>query len=329
MSPEKCISSLEQLSKNFDYAVVVAPPKELIEITKALHAQLLQPSPQLTEMLSNKYKAIQSLRGCGVMVPDTRLANVYSGVALREAMLPVVVKPTLLTGAACVEVAKDSSELNAALQSVAKCSLESDVVVQEFVEGVHGSILAFYSADKPLFYSANLQFIGSAGRELKFFGGLAPLRSKVFKDSAEAVVTKVKKCFPRLYGFVGMDIVWSSGKPFVVEVNPRPTTSIVPLAKLLQKLPQGTLKGMLFGDSALYAGDAVMQYSYYVKSKRGSLAPLNMCEEVLSFPQSEQVIVVGEVENPLPALDRVKSLVGNLVYDLSAVLLAEAQAHGP
>jgi len=327
VNPQQCISDLERASRHFDYAVVIAPPRELIEISKSLHTQLLQPSHQLIELLSNKYTAVQSLRECGITVPSTKLIKAHGGVDEEKITLPAVLKPTLLTGAACIEVVKNASELAEALQSVTKCSSESEVVVQEFVEGVHGSILAFYDTNNVKLYSANLQFISSTNRKLKFSGGLTSLRSREFKAQAKDVANKLKKCFPSLYGFVGMDVVWSSGKTFVVEVNPRPTTTIVSLAKLFQELPQGTLRSVILGDSVAYAGDIAVGYSYYVKVKNWIKPPPSVYEESISLPHSDYVIVVGKVQNPLLALDRVKIFVKNLVYNLDAVLLAEAQTH--
>jgi predicted ATP-grasp superfamily ATP-dependent carboligase len=327
VDPQNCIDNLERLSKDFDYAVVVAPPKELVEITRTLHAELLQPSPHLIEVLSNKYTAIQVLRECGISTPDTRLVNVYSDVVGEEMSLPVVVKPTLLTGAACVEVVRSPSELNRVVQGVAECSSEHEVVVQRLVEGVHGSVLAFYGSDESLLYSANLQLISSMDGKLRFFGGLTPLRSNVFRDSGRAIISKLKMCIPGLRGFVGVDVVWSGGEPFVVEVNPRPTTAIVSLAKLFQKLSQGIVENALLSDAVTYAGDVVTGYSYYVKAERGFTPFAELGEDIIVFPYSEKVIVVGEVKNPLQALDRVKSFVKNLVYDLDAVLLTEARIH--
>ena len=62
-------------------------------------------------------------------------------------------------------------------------------------------------------------------------GGVVPFDHPL-KQEAFAVAEKVVESISGLRGYVGVDLVLTQDKPFVVDVNPRLTTSYVGLRKV-------------------------------------------------------------------------------------------------
>jgi predicted ATP-grasp superfamily ATP-dependent carboligase len=105
--------------------------------------------------------------------------------------------------------------------------LEGDFLLQEFKEGLHGSF-SFICGDMPFLLSSNRQLI-KIHDESGFFeyeGGEIP-----WQDPQIPLISKKAKEFleqsPGAHGWVGIDFVISSGKYWLIECNPRMTSSVV------------------------------------------------------------------------------------------------------
>ena len=61
-------------------------------------------------------------------------------------------------------------------------------------------------------------------------GGVVPFEHPL-KQKAFSAAKKAVECFSGLRGYVGVDVVLAEEKAFVVDVNPRLTTSYVGLSK--------------------------------------------------------------------------------------------------
>ena len=66
------------------------------------------------------------------------------------------------------------------------------------------------------------------GRSFSYAGGCVPLGHPL-ADEALAVACQACELVPGLAGYVGVDLVLSARGPFVIEINPRLTTSYVGL----------------------------------------------------------------------------------------------------
>ncbi|NTV00961.1 MAG: ATP-grasp domain-containing protein, partial [Methanoregulaceae archaeon] len=178
--------------------------------------------------------------GCGAMnamvCADKRLA---ASILARHG-IPVpggnghggrrVIKPVLGCGSQGVRLSADEPG--------------KDELVEAFIEGEHlsvsmvgsrvtGNTCTYYSGDPPLLLAVNRQeiTIDSQGR-FHYLGGETPVlhgrQEEIVRTAASAVT--VLGC----QGYTGVDIVLAD-RPYVVDVNPRITTSIVGIAACMEE----------------------------------------------------------------------------------------------
>jgi predicted ATP-grasp superfamily ATP-dependent carboligase len=115
---------------------------------------------------------------------------------------------------------------------------------ESYIEGEHlsvslvgsrvvGNACTYYSGDPPLLLAVNRQEIeiGSGG-DFRYRGGETP----VVHERQEEIVQTAKKALSVLgcQGYIGVDIVLAD-RPYVVDVNPRITTSIVGIAACMEE----------------------------------------------------------------------------------------------
>ena len=120
--------------------------------------------------------------------------------------------------------------------AVAKIRAESTgkrFIAQEFIRGEAASVSLLSTGKKAKALSLNKQNIILAGPEAtsSYEGGAVPLEHWL-KQEAFKIAEKVTEVFSDLKGYVGVDFVLTEHKPYVVDVNPRLTTSYVGLRKV-------------------------------------------------------------------------------------------------
>jgi predicted ATP-grasp superfamily ATP-dependent carboligase len=124
-------------------------------------------------------------------------------------------------------------------------------IVQEFVVGESASVSLIVADDKALPISLNKQNVNVAQpmQNSSYNGGVVPLNHPL-KEEAFVAAQKAVECFAGLRGYVGVDVILTKNKPFVMDVNPRLTTSYVGLSQtanfnVAQALVNAVLKNEL------------------------------------------------------------------------------------
>jgi predicted ATP-grasp superfamily ATP-dependent carboligase len=108
------------------------------------------------------------------------------------------------------------------------------VIITEFISGtdISSSSIVGRSAVLPL--TINKQYIRKDGARLRYAGGVVPYA--IARETANEVM-HISERVARLLGcegYVGIDFVLNSAnRAYVVDVNPRPTTSLVGIARIL------------------------------------------------------------------------------------------------
>lgn len=115
---------------------------------------------------------------------------------------------------------------------------------QEFIEGenisvslvggrVTGDTCLSYSGKKPLVLSVNRQYIKRVGNKFSYHGGETP----VLHPRSDEIIKTAIKCLDILgcQGYTGVDMVVSDDRICVVDVNPRPTTSLVGICSIMKE----------------------------------------------------------------------------------------------
>jgi predicted ATP-grasp superfamily ATP-dependent carboligase len=324
INPTDCINELTRLVDGFDNVIAIAPPRELMIIADTLGEKLIQQPPNLVKELSSKYGVIKYLEGCGVKVPKTIMVNTNN---LREEInnalfkAQFVIKPALLAGSECVYVVRDghydADRVMSMINDVIKCDPSGNAVLQEYVEGVHGSVSVIYGANGPSFYSLNLQLIRIENDRLSFLGGVLPVRDYRVVNEARGLIDAVYRCFPGIRGYVGFDVVWNEAGVYVVEANMRPTTSIVSISQLYPELGRHIISD--WGWPLIYLGDVTTETAYYLVLDKGVDVETSNTRTIGIGGASKRV-VVGKERSIGDVYRVIKPLLGNLAYDIEQVI---------
>ena len=218
-------AEIARLAPDCDYGLVIAPDELLGKYTHTLELATHNIGSDSTavSVCASKRLSSKLLAKIGIDVP----AEVSADFAGKR-----VIKPIKGAGSVGVRIAKEG-ELPG-----------KDEMSVEFVEGEHfsvsiigsrviGEACGFYSGLPPVFLTINRQ-ISHPGNDGKFIyeGGETPVH-----PSREAEMIEVaKKTIETLgcQGYVGIDMVVGE-KIWVVDVNPRPTMSLIGIVDVIEE----------------------------------------------------------------------------------------------
>lgn len=288
---DRYFDTLDRLKSYVDIVIAIAPPPELITIAELVGERLLGPSPRLIKILSDKYESTAILRSCGIDTPYTLLCTDSEGYSINHLSFPIVVKPSMMAGAECVYIARNVDEVKKYVNIVRGCDPQGRVVIQEYIKGVHGSISTIFISNMLKLFSLNLQLMAVRDNKLEFYGNILPVRSSKWISKASEIVMRMSRCLYGLNGYIGFDVVWNETGMYVVEVNPRFTTSGIAMATVLQELGKVMLGGIDW--EFKYLGEVVSGYSYVVK-KAVECHDVGLCLRGLAIGIAENVHDVME-----------------------------------
>lgn len=237
-------SVVKDAADSADAALVVAPEsnrtlQSIVEIIKQTSALSLNSSPAAIQEATDKAALCRRVKALGLAAPETVLLDACDGVcaakkAIRDKLgLPIVIKP--VNGVSCggLSLVKNWGELDFAMKKASRESSDSHFLAQEFIRGVAASVSLIANGEKALPVSLNKQNValGTSEFDSCYEGGVVPLDSAL-RAEAFAAAEKTVASFRGIGGHVGVDMVLTEDKPFVIEINPRLTTSIVGLRKV-------------------------------------------------------------------------------------------------
>lgn len=210
-------AEIARLAPQCEYGLVIAPDEMLSKFTHTLELATHNIGSDSTSIAvcANKRLTGKILSGIGIAVPQEVGAD-YTGKR--------VIKPVKGAGSVGVRIAKEGEVPG-----------DGEMAV-EYLEGEHysvsivgsrvvGEACGYYSGLPPVFLTINRQY--SSADENGVFtyrGGETP----VHPEREEEIIDVAKKTIERLgcQGYVGIDLVVGE-KIWVVDVNPRPTMSII------------------------------------------------------------------------------------------------------
>jgi predicted ATP-grasp superfamily ATP-dependent carboligase len=216
---------IERLAPGCDMGLVIAPDHLLPGYTKILedNTHNLGCSSLVAAVCANKVMVGKILGQHGVPVPG------------KAGPGPRVVKPVMGCGSAGVRITEEPPG--------------EDEFAQQFIDGEHlsasfvcsrntGEACLYYTGKPPLTLALNRQLIVMEDGQFHYLGGETPVdhpRSGEILGVARKAVT-VLGC----QGYAGVDMVVAD-KAYIVDVNPRITTSIVGIAAVMQEELAGIL----------------------------------------------------------------------------------------
>jgi predicted ATP-grasp superfamily ATP-dependent carboligase len=239
--PQKFLKSIAQIN---DAIYVIAPEtgqtlRGLVELAEKTGKTSLNSTSKATGQVADKSMLYENLQKNGFSIPKTLLLNLADSLThnkhavKRELAYPVVVKPVDGVGCSGLSIVKEETQLEKAIAKVKTESKTTNFVVQELISGESASVSLLSTGKKATALSLNKQNVTLAGPEdaSSYDGGIVPLHYWLKQDVFK-VAEKVAEAYPGLRGYVGVDFVLTEHKAFVVDVNPRLTTSYVGLRRI-------------------------------------------------------------------------------------------------
>ena len=230
---------LTNIAKINDATYVIAPEsskilQSLVALMEQTEKTSLNCESETIGKVGDKSVLYEKLEKTGFLVPKTLVLE--NGNALQQVLkklsYPLIFKPVDGAGASGLSIVKEFSQVGKALLKIEKESTNKRFIVQEFIEGEKVSVSLFSTGKKAMAVSLNKQNIVITGPDelSSYEGGNVPFEHPR-KHDAFVVAEKVVELFPGLRGYVGVDLILTENAVFIVDVNPRLTTSFVGLHK--------------------------------------------------------------------------------------------------
>jgi hypothetical protein len=236
--------ALRAAARQADAALVIAPEtagvlERLSRIVETAGCRLLGSPPAAVRLAADKIATARLLGAAALPAPETRLVRfATAGATLARRSPPFVLKPRDGAGSAGVMVVRRRSEVGGALRRLRAATDRDDFILQQYVEGTPASASLLVGAAPSgviLPLALGRQRL-RGGRTPKYTGGEIPLRHpgagaalRIGMAAARALARRAGG----LRGFIGIDLVLRDGEAFVIEINPRLTTSYLGLRRIL------------------------------------------------------------------------------------------------
>jgi len=238
VAPGEHEAVLTDLLETCEAALVIAPEMDgvlarLSALVEATGAFLLGSRPMAVAVATDKWACYEHFRAAGLPTPETRL--VRRADLLVEAArfgFPLVVKP--VDGVGCEGVCRVGApeELIAAQEILAQTTRCEKILLQRLVPGDHASVSLLVTDDgrvRPLSLNGQRVVVGCP---FTYRGGVVPLRHPLAARAFEVAEGAVRQV-PGLRGYVGVDLVLADGEAWLMEINPRLTTSYIGLRRVV------------------------------------------------------------------------------------------------
>ena len=189
-------------------------------------ARLIGPGLALVEIASNKQRTVEFLAQNGVPVPDGRCWNRRDPLP-DGLMYPLVAKPTF--GAGCHGVRKVSSQAELS-HHLGQFERETDWRLETYCAGTPASVSAICGSSDTWILPPCTQRLKDDLTE--YLGGDLILEPGLVRR-AETLAKQTLDILPEKFGYISLDLQLGhdplGSDDYVIEVNPRLTTSYVPL----------------------------------------------------------------------------------------------------
>jgi len=252
-------TALLDIARDCGAALLVAPEgggalEHLSSLVLDAGVCLLGSPPSAVAVAADKWECHRRFAQAGLATPDTEcVAPAAAGAAAARLGYPVVVKPRDGAGCDGVCLATNDALLGAALRQPALRAAAS-VLVQRYVEGTAASVSLLVADGRSTALSLNGQWV-RAGIPFAYDGGVAALPHPRRAEACE-LAQRAVALVPGLQGYVGVDLVLGEETCWLIEINPRPTTSYVGLRRVID-LNMGAANWRACRDGALPAAVTV------------------------------------------------------------------------
>lgn len=230
MSRNHGIPRIIRLAQDTDSTILIAPETMgvLADLTRTLEVagvRLLGSSDGAVSLTGDKPALAAHLLDRGIETPRCRVVRPRDGLP-RDAVYPAVLKPVDGAGTIDTFLVEGPEDLPEAARELSRA------ILQPYVVGAPMSaIFLVDTKDRAWPLAIGTQDVALRGGRFEYRGGRLPAEGPTEPGPLRSAVESVRG----LRGFVGVDYLWDdrTRRATVLEINPRPTTSIVGIVRLL------------------------------------------------------------------------------------------------
>jgi len=242
--------SYQQCLNDCDAILIIAPETDdiLAGLTQGALEQgksILGCQPNAIRVASNKYDCYQQLHNCHIPAVKTILATQWPNHVFTN-LAGYVLKP--LNGAGCLDTYhfKTKAALEQFLTTYDVTAL-NNAIIQPYLDGISASLSLLANNNEIEVLAINQQHITQSGTQLKLAAcTINDLDSIPFTiEQAQQLATQIHSAIPGLWGHIGIDIILTQDTAFVVDINPRLTSSYIALHESLNLNPMARLLNMI------------------------------------------------------------------------------------
>ena len=224
------------LLERCDAALIVAP--ETDQILSGLSAlvedsgkRLLGSGSGAVARAGDKAVCEEILSAAGLPVPGSRRVKLdeLKGITAGDG-LPFVLKPVDGVGSEGVCLVAEAGEGPQALERLRNATSRETALQQPFIDGIHASVSLLSVQGMSVPVSLNRQLI-HPGNPFRYYGSVVPLEHAMARRAMEAACAAAN-CIEGLRGYVGVDLILGDDALWLIEINPRLTTSYIGIRQL-------------------------------------------------------------------------------------------------
>jgi len=234
-------TAIERIARTCDAGIVIAPDEILADLTRIVEESTVNlgcPSKSVRNC-ADKLVCSRILSDSGIAVPgvidDAGMGAGGCGADGAGAGARYVIKPRSGCASEGISIVMDRQErpIDATAHEgwalSEKVNLSDDFIVTELVSGEHLSA-SLIIGKTALALTVNKQMVEIGTDTIRYNGGVVPYQTPRWGEVMDTAAKAADVLGCR--GYIGVDIV-AGDELYVVDVNPRPTTSILGIAKVI------------------------------------------------------------------------------------------------
>ena len=224
-------SAFRRLAREADFSLIIAPEFDNILYERCRwveeeQGRLLGPSSRAVALTGDKWALSEHLRARGVHTPVCHAINEL------PPQFPLVCKPRFGAGSQATFRLDRPGALPDCLAIARAEGWQGEMMLQPFVAGTAASVSFLCGSNTRIPLAPAAQLLSNDGR-FHYRGGELPLPQALAEPAVRVALSAVD-AVPGLLGYVGVDVVLGDAGDWVIEINPRLTTSYLGLRALAE-----------------------------------------------------------------------------------------------
>jgi tyramine---L-glutamate ligase len=236
--------SMEEAAETADLAYVIAPEpnhvlQSIVECIETTSSLSLNSRGAAIQQVSDKANVFDTSRKLNLDFPktlnftsNTPNDKIHSNINKKLAY-PIIIKPSQTSGCSGLSFVTKEQQLDAAVGKAKRESANGAFLAQQYIEGTPVSVSIICNGQEAVPITLNLQNITLSPSTTisSYNGGLVPFEHRLKQQAFDAAKHLVE-AFKGLRGYIGVDLVLTKDGVFVIEINPRLTTSYIGLHEI-------------------------------------------------------------------------------------------------